>query len=66
MEGLAFTIFEELNILELSLEECQDCLYYLELLIEKEENPESFIKYQMMKVNLVNRLYEINKAIANP
>jgi hypothetical protein len=38
MEGLLFTIFKDLNILALGQEECLDGLYYLEFLLEKEEN----------------------------
>ncbi|RDC61860.1 hypothetical protein [Adhaeribacter pallidiroseus] len=61
MEGLLFTIFEDLDIPALSHEECQDSLYYLEFLLEQEDNPESFIKYQMLKINLIDRLSEISK-----
>ncbi|PSR55845.1 hypothetical protein AHMF7605_21255 [Adhaeribacter arboris] len=61
MEGLIFTIFENLNIPVLSFEECTDSLYYINTLIDKEESPESFIKYQMIKIKIEKRLTEIRK-----
>lgn len=58
MEGLLFTVFEDLDTSTLNREECQDGLYYIAVLLDKEEGPESFIKYQMIKMKLENRLKE--------
>ncbi|GEO04594.1 hypothetical protein AAE02nite_22580 [Adhaeribacter aerolatus] len=61
MQGLEFTIFEDLDVTELSLEEVQDCLFYLEHLLENEESPIEFIRYQSYKVKLLNRLKEVKQ-----
>ncbi len=61
MQGLEFTIFEDLDVSQLSLEEVQDCLFYLENLIENEENPIEFVKYQSYRVKLRDRLVEVRK-----
>ncbi|MDQ4139521.1 MAG: hypothetical protein M3142_03260 [Bacteroidota bacterium] len=61
MEGLVFTIFENLDIPDLSYEECMDSMYYVDALLDKEESPESFIKYQMIKLQIEKRLTEIRK-----
>jgi hypothetical protein len=59
MQGLEFTIFEDLDVSVLNLEEVQDCLFYLDNLIDKEDNPIDFIKYHSYKIKLLNRLKEI-------
>ena len=59
MQGLEFTIFENLDVSVLNLEEVQDCLYYVDSLIEREENPIDFIKYHSYKVKLLDRLKEV-------
>lgn len=59
MQGLEFTIFENLDVNQLSLEEVQDCLFYLEDLLDKEENPIEFVKYQSYRVKLLDRLKEL-------
>lgn len=59
IKGLIYTIFEDLDIPNLNLEECTDSLYYVNALLDKEENPESFIKHQMIKIMLEYRLTEI-------
>ncbi|MGV3588317.1 MAG: hypothetical protein ACO1OF_15030 [Adhaeribacter sp.] len=61
MQGLEFTIFENLDVSQLSLEEVQDCLFYLENLIEHEENPIEFVKYQSYRAKLLDRLIEVKK-----
>ncbi len=65
MEGLIFTIFENLEVPVLSYEECMDSLYYVNTLLDKEENPESFIKYQMIKIKIENRLAELKKEFSS-
>ena len=64
MEGLIFIIFENLDIAALSYEEGMDCLYYIDFLLEKEESPESFIKYQFIKNKIEGRLKELKKNTA--
>ena len=61
MQGLEFTIFEDLDVTVLSLEEVQDCLFYLEHLIDNEDNPVEFVRYQSYKVKLLNQLKEVKK-----
>lgn len=59
MEGLIFTVFENLDIPTLSYEECVDSLYYVDYLLDKDENAESFIKHQLIKIKIEVRLKEI-------
>jgi len=61
MDRLLFTIFEGLNISVLKDEECKKYLYYLDTLLDLEESPESFIRYQLTKIKIQLRLREINK-----
>lgn len=63
MEGLVFTIFEGLKVLTLSYEESNDCLYYINSLLDKDESPESFIKYQLIKNKVELRIREIKKKV---
>jgi len=65
MTGLLFTIFEGLNVSTLKNEECMNYLYYLDTLLDEEESPESFIRYQLMKIKIQLRLREMNKNAAS-
>ena len=56
---LVFTIFEDLQIDTLNLEEATECIYYADYLLEKEENPEYFIRYQLYKLKVLDRLKEL-------
>ena len=61
MVGLIHTIFDNLEINKLNQEETRECLYYIDYVIENEESPESFFKYQLCKLKLLDRLKELEK-----
>jgi len=61
MVGLIHTIFENLEVGNLNKEETLECLYYVDYLIENEDSPESFFKYQVYKLKLAERLKELDK-----
>jgi len=61
MEGIVFTMFENLDVSTLSYEESMDCLYYLDILLEQDEGPESFVRYQLLKLKIKLRISEFNK-----
>lgn len=66
MQGLEFTIFEDLDVSQLNFEEVQDCLFYLENLIEKEENPVDFVKYQSYKIKLLDQVVRLKNNFKTP
>jgi len=61
MVGLIHTIFENLEVKELNKEETLECLYYVDFLLDNEDNPENFFKYQLYKLKLNDRLKELEK-----
>jgi len=61
MDRLLFNIFEGLDISTLKNEECMNYLYCLDILLDEEESPECFIRYQLIKTKIQLRLREINK-----
>jgi len=61
MKGLIFTIFEGLEVSTLTYEECTDCLYYVNSLLDKDESPECFIKYQLIKNKVELRIRDLKK-----
>jgi len=61
MQRIVFTIFENLDVSTLSYEESMDCLYYLDILLEQDEGPESFIRYHLLKIKIELRISEFNK-----
>jgi len=64
MEDLLFILLQKLGIPKLSYNQSNVCLSYINSLLEKEDSPECFIKYQLIKIKIELRLREIRKKTA--